>query len=53
MTIDYAINVLIIVRDHLLSRFPLADQHKHEIAEALNLAISALKTINDMNNQGE
>lgn len=53
MTIEYAISVLIIVRDHLLTHFPLADPHKHEIFEALNLAISALKTINDMNTQGE
>lgn len=53
MTIEYAMSVISIVSEHLLSHFPLADQHKHEISEALNLAISALKTINDMNTQGE
>ena len=53
MTLDYAMNVLSIVGEHLLPNFPLADQHKQEIAEALNLAISALKTIEDMNTQGE
>lgn len=53
MTIDYAMSVLSIVQSHLLPRFPLADPHKHEISEALNLAISALKTIEDMNTQGE
>lgn len=53
MTIDYAMSVLSIVQSHLLPRFPLTDPHKQEISEALNLAISALKTINDMNTQGE
>ena len=53
MTLDYAMNVLSIVSEHLLPHFPLADLHKKEISEALNLAISALKTINDMNTQGE
>ena len=53
MTLDYAMSVLSIVSEHLLPNFPLADPHKREIAEALNLAISALKTINDMNTQGE
>lgn len=53
MTIDYAMSVISIVSEHLLPHFPLADPHKQEISEALNLAISALKTINDMNTQGE
>ena len=53
MTTDYAMSVLAIVSEHLLPRFPLADPHKHEISEAINLAISALKTIHDMETQGE
>lgn len=53
MPIDYAMFVLSILIEQYVPHLPISDQHKREISEALNLAISALKTINDMNTQGE
>lgn len=53
MTTEYAMNVLAIVQEAFIPKMPLADPHKKEISDALNLAISALKTIHDMETKGE
>ena len=49
MKLSIAIETLAILRDVFIPRLLLADKHQQEIVEAINLGISALKTINDGN----
>ena len=50
MNIEQAIETLVILRDIFIPRLLLLDKHHNEIVEAINLGISALKTIQDMQN---
>ena len=48
MNITTAINILVILRDTFIRKLSLIPKHEKEVQEALNLAISALQTIEDM-----
>ena len=50
MKLTTAIETLVILRDVFIPKLLLADKHQQEIIEAINLGISALKTIEDMQN---
>ena len=50
MKLITAIETLVILRDIFIPRLLLADKNQQEIVEAINLGISALKTIQDMQN---
>lgn len=47
--ITTAIETLALLRDVFIPRLLLADKHQQELVDAINLAISALKTIQDGN----
>ena len=47
MKLTTAAETLAILRDVFIPRLLLADKHQHELDEAINLGISALKTIQD------
>ena len=49
MKLTIAAKTLAILRDVFIPRLLLADKHQHELDEAINLGISALKTIEDGN----
>lgn len=49
MKLTIAAETLAILRDVFIPRLLLADKHQHELDEAINLGISALKTIEDGN----
>ena len=49
MKLTTAAETLAILRDVFTPRLLLADKHQHELDEAINLGISALKTIEDGN----
>ena len=49
MKLTTAAETLAILRDVFIPRLLLADKHQHELDEAINLGISALKTIEDGN----
>lgn len=51
MKLTTAAETLAILRDVFIPRLLLADKHQHELDEAINLGISALKTIEDGNYQ--
>ena len=50
MSLEQAIETLAILRDVFIHKLSLINQHKQELYDAINLAISALKTIQDMQN---
>ena len=49
MKLTTAAETLAILRDVFIPRLLLADKHQHELDEAINLGISAIKTIEDGN----
>ena len=49
MKLNIAAETLAILRDVFIPRLLLADKHQYELDEAINLGISALKTIEDGN----
>ena len=49
MKLTTATETLAILRDVFIPRLLLVDKHQHELDEAINLGISALKTIEDGN----
>ena len=49
MKLTTATETLTILRDVFILRLPLADKYQHELDEAINLGITALKTIEDGN----
>ena len=51
MKLTAAAETLAILRDVFIPRLLLADKHQHELDEAINLGISAIKTIEDGNFQ--
>lgn len=50
MSLEQAIETLTLLRDIFIPNLSLIDQHQQELHDAINLAISALKTIQDMQN---
>lgn len=53
MTTEYAMKIISIVQEAFIPKLALSNPYKKEISDALNLAISALKTIHDMETKGE
>ena len=51
MKLNIAAETLAILRDVFIPRLLLADKHQHELDEAIDLGIAALKTIEDGNFQ--